>query len=384
VRRILHIDMDAFFASVEQRDDPSLRGRPVVVGGASWRGVVAAASYEVRKFGVHSAMPMVEALRRCPEAVVVTPKHGRYSEVSAQVFAIFERYTPWVEGLSLDEAFLDVTGSQQLFGEATAIAQRIKDEIRGELGLTASAGVAPCKFAAKIASDLQKPDGLVVVGEDVAAFLAPLAIERMWGVGPVAARRLHDRGFHTMGDLASCSPEALQRLLGSWGAEIVRLARGDDPRGVVPQRMAKSVGAEETFEADLRSKKELELPLLEQSERVSHRMLRDGLMGSTVVLKIKFADFQLISRRMGLPEPVCDAVSIHQAALTLLQRVPLDRGVRLTGVAVTDLCTEAPRLLLPQPELGKRRKVEELMLQVHDRFGTSGLQRAELMKKNRQ
>jgi DNA polymerase IV len=372
--------MDAFFASVEQRDDPSLRGKPVVVGGASRRGVVAAASYEVRKFGVHSAMPMVEALQRCPQVIVVTPKHGRYAEVSEQVFAIFQRYTPLVEGLSLDEAFLDVTGSQALFGDATSIARRIKTEIKAELDLTASAGVAPCKFAAKIASDLQKPDGLVEVPDDVAGFLAPLPIERMWGVGPVAAKRLHDKGLLTIGDLAASHSDLLEKLLGIWGREVFHLARGEDPRDVIPSRMAKSVGAEETFETDLRKREEFKRPLLEQSERVSHRMLRDGLFGRTVVLKIKFADFQLISRRMAMPEPVCDATTIQHAALALLDRIDLaGRGVRLTGVAVTDLCTHRPRVLFPEPELDRRTKLEELMLHVRDRFGDSGLQRAELV-----
>jgi DNA polymerase-4 len=382
VRQILHVDMDAFFASVEQRDDPTLQGKPVVVGGASRRGVVAAASYEVRKFGVHSAMPMVEALRRCPHAVVVTPKHGRYSEVSEEVFAIFKRYTPLVEGLSLDEAFLDVTGSQSLFGDGATIAKRIKGEIASELRLTASAGVASCKFAAKIASDLDKPDGLVVVPEDVAGFLAPLPIEKMWGVGPVAAKRLHEEGYRTIGDLAASHPDSLARVLGIWGREICQLARGQDSRTVIPDHLAKSVGAEETFETDLRARHEFDRPLLHQAERVSHRLLREGLSGRTVVLKIKFSDFQLISRRMGFVEPVCDTRTLHQAAMTLLERIDLHgRSVRLTGVAVTDLCTQPPLLLLPEPELGKRKKLEELMLKVQDRFGETGLQRAALANK---
>jgi DNA polymerase-4 len=275
-----------------------------------------------------------------------------------------------------------VTGSLALFGSAPGIARRIKDEIKSELSLTASAGVAPCKFAAKIASDLEKPDGLVVVPEDVAGFLAPLPIERMWGVGPVAATRLHAAGFRTIGDLARSDPSRLESLLGTWGREICLLARGQDSRSVIPARLAKSVGAEETFETDLRRREEFVVPLLHQAERVSHRMLRDGLSGRTVVLKIKFGDFKLISRRMGLAEPVCDTITIHKTAMELLDRIALDgRSVRLTGVAVTDLCTEPPRLLLPEPALGKRKKLEELMLQVQDRFGETGLQRASLAKK---
>ena len=225
--------MDAFYASVEQRDHPELRGKPVLVGGPSARGVVAAASYEARKFGARSAMPMAEALRRCPQAIVVPGRHGHYAAVSSQVFAIFRRYTPLVEGLSLDEAFLDVTGSRALFGDGVEIARRIKAAIRGELELTASAGVAPSKFIAKIASDLEKPDGLVVVraGEEE-AFLAPLSIDRMWGIGPRAAVHLREAGLETIGDLARAGEGRLERLLGSWGASVHRLARGGAGAGI--------------------------------------------------------------------------------------------------------------------------------------------------------
>ncbi|MCW5833859.1 MAG: DNA polymerase IV, partial [Labilithrix sp.] len=234
MRQILHIDMDAFFASVEQRDDPSLRGRPIVVGGAARRGVVAAASYEARVFGVRSAMPMAEALRRCRDLVVVPPRGRRYAEVSERVFDVFHEYTPLVEGLSLDEAFLDVTASRRLFGDGAAIARRIKEGVLEATGLTASAGVAPCKFAAKIASDLDKPNGLTVVPSDVAGFLAPLPIERMWGIGPKTAPTLRRLGYRTLGDLAKADPDALERALGSWGPEVRELARGNDPRDVVP------------------------------------------------------------------------------------------------------------------------------------------------------
>ena len=376
--------MDAFFASVEQRDDPRLKGLPVVVGGASRRGVVAAASYEARPFGVHSAMPMVEALRLCPAAVVVTPKHGRYAEVSEEIFAIFRRYTPLVEGLSFDEAFLDVTGSRSLFGDGVVIAERIRSDIRRELHLTASAGVAPCKFVAKIASDLRKPDGLVVVADnEVVRFLAPLPVERMWGVGPVAAGRLHEAGFRTIGQLAASSEGRLEQLLGSWGAEIFHLARGEDPRDVCPSVPAQSVGAEETFETDLFRREQFDAPLLEQAQRVSHRLMRGGLFGRTVVLKLKFSDFTLISRRLRLPEPICDTQSIHEAALLLLDRVELQgRGVRLTGIAVTDLGGAPQPKLLPEPELDRRRKVDELMLEINDRFGDAGLKRAALLRKD--
>ena len=227
MRTILHVDMDALFASVEELDDPSLRGKPVLVGGAFRRGVVAAASYAARKQGARSAMPMAEALRRCPDAIVVPPRRDRYAEISARVFAIFRRHTPVVEGLSLDEAFLDVTASQTLFGSGEGMARAIRRAIESELGLTASAGVATSKFVAKVASDLEKPDGLVVVPDDVAAFLAPLPIERMWGIGPKTSPRLRELGYKTLGDLARASVPSLSRVLGQMAsrAKELRLPR---------------------------------------------------------------------------------------------------------------------------------------------------------------
>src|SRR5579883_26373 len=252
MKTILHVDMDAFCASVEQRDDPSLRGKPVIVGGPSRRGVVLAASYEVRPSGVRSAMSMAEALRRAPHAVVVRPRHEAYARASERAFAIFRRYTPLVEPLSLDEAFLDVTASRALFGDGGSIGRAIKRDVAAELGLTASAGVAPCKFVAKVASDLSKPDGLLVVAPaDVEAFLAPLAVERMWGVGPKTAPALRALGYRTLGDLARAGADALEGVLGAWGVEVTRLARGLDERDVVADGVARSIGAEQTYEQDL-------------------------------------------------------------------------------------------------------------------------------------
>jgi DNA polymerase-4 len=382
VRQILHVDMDAFYASVEQRDDPSLRGKPLVVGGRSHRGVVAAASYEVRKFGVRSAMPMAEALRRCPHAVVIPPRMGRYAEVSADVFAIFHRYTPLVQGLSLDEAFLDVTGSRSLFGDGAVIARRIKDEIKGELGLTASAGVARSKFAAKIASDLEKPDGLTVVPADVAAFLAPMTIDRMWGIGEKTAPRLRALGFHTLGDLATASPRQLETLLGSWGHQVRALARGEDDREVDPDGVAKSIGAEQTYETDLTERAAIERTLLDHAGRVGQRLVEESFSAKIVVVKLKYADFTLKTRRTTLPEPVMDSSSIYEAARALLDEFPRERqGIRLTGVSVGGL-TEGPppRTLFADPRAERRRKVEELMLQVKGRFGGEGIKRATLLE----
>ncbi len=345
--------------------------------------MVSAASYEARAFGVRSAMPIVEAIRRCPQAVFLAGRMARYLEVSKEVFAIFRRYTPLVEGLSLDEAFLDVTESRSLFGDGAAVARRIKDAVRGELQLTASAGVAPCKFVAKVASDLKKPDGLVVVeAEAVATFLAPLPIERMWGVGPKAAARLREQGMESMGDLARAGGKVLRALLGSWGEEVARLARGIDPRPVVPGRAAQSVGAEETFEADVTDLRQLERHLLGQSARVARRLHVEGLCGRVVVVKVKYADFTLKTRRCALPEPVADTDSIYEAAKGLLGRFALrGRRVRLTGVSVAGLSPgPPPRTLFPDPTSERRLRVEDATARIRERFGARSLTRATLIE----
>jgi DNA polymerase-4 len=382
VRAILHVDMDAFYASVEQRDDPSLRGRPVVVAGASRRAVVCAASYEVRPFGVRSAMPIGEALRRAPHAVVVAPRMARYAAVSAQVFAIFRRFSPLVEGLSLDEAFIDVTGSRGLFGEPASIAAQIKKAVRDELGLTCSAGVASSKFAAKIASDLQKPDGLVVVPEDVAAFLAPLPVERMWGVGPKTAVRVRAAGFSTIGDLARSDPAALERLFGAWGRTVHALASGVDAREVVPDHDAQSVGAEETLEHDLHTVEAIEAPLLAQCERVAGRLVANGLRGRVVTLKLRYADFTARTRQVTLDAPVADTGSIHRAARALLTRMPgLRRGVRLVGVSMGGLesAEDAVPQLFPDERAARGLQIEDAAAKLRARFGERMLTRAALL-----
>ncbi len=371
MRVVVHVDMDAFFASVEMRDRPELRGKPVIVGGASRRGVVAAASYEVRKFGVHSAMPMVEALRRCPDAIVVSPKHGRYGEVSAQVFEIFRRFTPLVEGLSLDEAFLDVTASLSLFGTGEQIARAIKDAIRAELRLTASAGVASNKFVAKIASDLQKPDGLVVVAPgEVAALLAPLPIERMWGVGQKTSARLRSLGFATFRDLAEAPDSRLTEALGNSASRIRALARGEDDRPVVSERDAGSIGAEETFETDLSSTEELERALLAQAARVAKRLTEEGLAADTITVKLKTHDFKLSTRQLKLPEPASDTDTLFGAARILLQRFDREgRRFRLTGLSAGGLAPSASvRTLFPDQILEKRRKLEQAVHGIDERF----------------
>jgi DNA polymerase IV len=383
-RQILHIDMDAFYASVEQLDDPAIRGKPVLVGGKSGRGVVMAASYEARPFGVHSAMPMAIAMRRCPQAVVVSPRMDRYAEVSEIVFGVLLTFTPLVEGLSLDEAFLDVTASRSLFGDGATIAGKIKRAIFDRTGLRASAGVAPCKFVAKIASDLEKPDGLVVVpAAGVRDFLAPLPIERMWGVGAKTAPKLHAAGFHTLGDLVRADVRELATMLGTWGIEAQALARGIDPRNVNPDRPAKSVGAEETFEHDIRDRMRLEHHLLEQAGRVARRLCREQLLGRVVVVKVKYADFSIQSRRTTLGEAVGDTDSIFEVACALLSRFDLETPVRLTGVSVADLCTESSRRrLFEEPVSERRRKLEQVSALIADRFGHNSLRRAALLEED--
>ncbi len=379
---ILHVDLDAFFASVEQLDDPSLRGKPVLVGGASRRGVVAAASYEARAYGVHSAMSMVEALRRCPKAIVVTPTRGRYEELSSQVFAIFHRFTPEVEGLSIDEAFLDVTGSRSLFGDGETIARAIKDAVKRETGLTASAGVAATKFMAKIASDMRKPDGLVVVAPgDEKRTLDPLPLERMWGVGPKSAATLRSAGFDTIGDLARARPQTLERLLGSWGEQVHALANGVDFRTVEPHDVARSISAEETFERDLRTVRELEPKLLSQAQRVAERMVEQRVFGRAITLKIKYADFKLCTRRETLPDAIADTTTLYEAARRLLERVPgISRGVRLTGIAVSDLSQDGPPpSLFPDEHAIRRHAIEQAAVALRQRFGEAAATRATLL-----
>ena len=383
MRQILHIDMDAFFASVEQRDNPALRGKPLVVGGAARRGVVAAASYEAREYGVRSAMPMAEALRRCPRLLVVPPRGDRYAAVSEQVFDIFHRYTPLVEGLSIDEAFLDVTASQSLFGDGAAIARRIKTEILAETELTGSAGVATSKFVAKLASDRDKPNGLTLVPEDVAAFLAPLPIERMWGVGPKTAPNLHALGYRTLGDLAAAEPKAIERALGSWGPSVRLLAMGIDDREVVPDRDAKSIGAECTYEEDLRDREAIARTLLAHAARVAERLTAQKIAARTVVVKLKWHDFTVLSRRMTLPEPASDTRTIHDACIALLDRFPLQGArIRLTGVSVADLCDPAPKqaMLFPDAKAARRRDVQEVLLRAKHRFGEAPLTFATLLE----
>jgi DNA polymerase-4 len=379
-RAIIHLDMDAFYASVEQRDDPKLRGRPVIVGGHAQRGVVLAASYEVRPFGVRSAMPMMRALRLAPDAVVVPPRMRAYADASERVFDILLSVTPLVEGLSLDEAFLDVTASARLFGTPGAIAARLRKRIADELALPASCGIADVKFVAKIASDIAKPDGQreIAPGESP-AFLAPLPISRLWGVGPKTEERMNRLGFRTIGDLARCDPATLERKLGAAALHFAELGRGIDPRPVVPDRDAKSIGAEETFEEDLRGVEALLPHLHAQALRVGRRLRRAGLRARGVQLKLKLADFKLVTRQSTFAEPTDDGQALYRAAADLLERNAPAQAVRLTGVSAHGLqpaLAAQTSLLAPPPS--PRDVLNQTLDRITARFGTGAVTTADV------
>jgi DNA polymerase-4 len=378
---IIHVDMDAFYASVEQRDHPALRGRPVIVGGHARRGVVLAASYEVRPFGVKSAMSMVEALRRAPDAVVVPPRFAAYSEASETLFAILGSVTPLVEPLSLDEAFLDVAASRALFGDAATIATRLRDRIARELDLPASAGVATVKFVAKIASDVAKPNGLrVVPGAETQAFLGPLPVGRLWGVGRKTEEVLRRLGLHTIGELGARDPEWLERRVpGSRG--LWELAQGIDPRAVVPDRAAKSLGTEDTFEEDCAADPGVLGPHIHaQALRLARRMRRAGVRGRVVQLKIKTASFALSTRRLTLAQPTDDGQTLYRVAMTLLERSPPHAQVRLTGVSVQGLSvTETAELeLFAPPSPSRAEKLNAALDRITARFGDRAVGTADL------
>lgn len=339
VRRIVHIDMDAFFAAVEQRDDPALRGRPVAVGHGRARGVVAAASYEARRYGVRSAMPSVTALRRCPELVFVAPRFDAYRAVSRQIQGIFARFTALIQPLSLDEAYLDVTEAAREAGSATAIAEAIRAEIRAETGLTASAGVSYNKFLAKLASDHRKPDGLFVItprmGPD---FVAGLAVEAFHGIGPSTAARMHALGIATGADLRARDLAELTRHFGKAGGFYFGLARGQDDRPVNPDRQAKSLGAERTFARDLTRREDATEALAPLCARVFAAVARGEHAARTVTVKVKFADFRLITRSRSFALPIVSAAALEAAGRELLGGVfPVPLGIRLLGVSVSNL-----------------------------------------------
>ena len=380
-RRILHVDMDAFYASVEERDHPELAGRPVVVGGTpQGRGVVAAANYAARKYGIHSAMPAVTARRRCPQAVFLPCRIDHYAKVARKIREIFQRYTPLVEPLSLDEAFLDVSGSERLFGPAERIGRRIQQNILAELRLVASVGVAPNKFLAKIASDLKKPAGFVVVHPDrIHQFLDPLPIQRIWGIGRQGSKFFSGLGVSRIGQLRQLPLQLLRDHLGNHGEHFRRLASGIDERQVVPDREAKSVSHETTFAADVRDPQALRAWLLELTDQVARRLRRHKLRGRRLQIKVRFADFQTITRSESLREPTNITDELWQVASKLLDTRLADEHlpVRLLGIGVSgiDRSEIQQGTLFDNEQRKKQSQLDKVLDDVDDALGRHVLRR---------
>src|SRR6202162_5948146 len=377
--------MDAFYASVEQRDRPETRARPVIVGAdPRGRGVVSAASYEARRFGVHSAMPIGRAYRLCPEGVFLPVDMDKYAGVSREIMAVLAGFTPLIEPLSIDEAFLDVTASRALHGDGAVMAREIKAQIRARVRLQASVGVASNKFVAKVASDLRKPDGLVVVepgGE--AEFLAPLPVSRLWGVGRVTGVELEGMGIRTIGQLALTPAANLRARFGKPAPDLLALARGLDDRAVEPDAQPKSMGAEETFERDTRDVEVLRATLRGQSERVARELRAEGYAGRTVTLKLRFADFSTITRA-HTDDPTQDGLAIFRRADALFGRVRLAQAVRLIGLSVSGLGLAGEgQLSLLEPDALRRERVARAVDRLAERFGETAVRPASLMGRRR-
>jgi nucleotidyltransferase/DNA polymerase involved in DNA repair len=382
-RTILHVDLDAFFAAVEQRDRPELRGKPVIVGGSdpTQRGVVSAASYEARAFGVHSAMPLRTAYRLCPHGVFLPVGGRRYQAASREVMAILRRFTPQVQPISIDEAFLDVTGSRALFGDGETIARVIKQTVHDEVGLTASVGVAATKLVAKIGSDLRKPDGLVVVppGEE-AAFLAPLPISRLWGVGEKTAAVLREFGVQTIGDLAALPPDTLERRFGKHGAALVQRAHGIDADPVATGDPAKSIGHEHTFGHDTADREVIERTLLGMADGVAWRLRAAGLKAATITLKLRDSSFATMTRQVTLDVPGDLTEPIYEAALVLLRRELHGQRIRLVGVTASNFRDREQLALFGAAEDPKRHQAAEAMDSIRRKYGERAVTRGRLVR----
>ena len=379
-RAILHVDMDAFYASVEQRDHPEMRGKPVIVGGSGNRGVVAAASYEVRGFGVHSAMPTREALRRCPDAICVQPRIGHYSAVSQQIFAVFHEFTPLVQGLSLDEAFLDVTASLGALGSAEHIAREIKRRIRERTELTASVGVAPNKLVAKIASDLHKPDGLVIVrAGEIRELLDPLPIRKLFGLGPKTAPRIEALGIHTLGELRQAQASRLRPVFGRHTERVQQRAAGIDDRPVVPDVDEKQVSAEETFDVDIADRSRLHAELQRLADKVCSRLRAKKLSGGCVTVKVRRGDFTTYTRQRAFEPRTQETRVVTRIAAELLDawlQAQPRAALRLLGVGISDLAEEVQADLFAVPETTRNRQLDAAVDEIRSRFGSVALRPA--------
>ena len=375
-RTIFHVDMDQFFAAIAVLDDPSLRGKPVLVGGSGNRGVVSTASYEARKFGCHSALPMAIARKRCPQAVVVKVPGARIRELSQKMFAVLDDYSPLVQPLSVDEAFLDMTGTDRLMGPADTVARQLKDEIREATGgLVASVGVAPNKYLAKLASDLEKPDGLTVVPHDPAgieAVLSPLPIGKVWGIGPATQRKFEQHGIKTVGDLRRLTEAQLREAFGDHARRYHRLSRGLDDRPVVPDRTAKSIGHEQTFGENLTDPEDVHAVMLDQAEQVGYRLRKHGFRTRGLTVKIRFGDFQTITRSTTFATPTDLTQTIYREAKQLFDAWAETsfRSVRLVGVSAAPLTRDGEQqALFADPRNEKQKQLDSALDQITSRFG---------------
>ena len=381
---ILHIDMDAFFASVEQLDHPDLKGKALVVGGDSGRGVVAAASYEARRYGIHSAMPMFMAKQRCPRLVIVSPRRDRYSEVSRSIMAILDRYSPIVEQVSIDEAYLDATGCSRLYGAAHDMAQAIKTDISNKVNLTCSIGIAPLKFLAKIASDMQKPDGLTIIGrESVSGVIATLPVEKVPGVGKHAHQQLRQMGIVTLGDMRKIRRTVLVDRLGKFGHRLVSLAHGQDEATVTPHSPTKSISTERTLSADTRDRERLKQNLLAQSQEVGRQLRRQKFLARTITLKLKDTDFKQTTRSVTLAHPSQSSETIYRTAEALMANQSIDKAVRLIGVGASALIADTtPRQTCLFPSIEQKEsgweKIDRTVDRIAERFGHSAIHRGSL------
>lgn len=378
-RIVAHADMDAFYAAVEQLDDPKLKGRPVLVGSPSRRGVVLTASYEARPFGVGSAMPMAQARRLCPHALVIPPRFDRYRQVSATIMRVFADFSPDVEALSLDEAFLDMTGSTRLFGDPETMGRRLKAAVRDATGgLTASVGLSATKYVAKVASGHRKPDGLTVVRPDIAkAWLAPLPVSRLWGAGAKTERRLHALGLRTIGQVAAADPKLLAAKLGKLGVHFYMLAQAQDPRPVDGGRASKSIGSEQTLEKDVRDRSEIKLHLRRAADTIGRRLRKKGYVACGVGVKLKTADFKILTRQRKLAEATDVAERLYEVGVELLGEFNHRGPFRLIGMVAYDLAGAgdvAQSLLFDT--FGRRRRLELALDDLADRFGGDVVLRA--------
>ena len=384
-RAILHVDMDAFYASVEQRDRPEFKGKPLIVGGTGNRGVVAAASYEVRTYGVHSAMPMREALRLCPEAICVQPRIGYYQSVSKEIFSVFHEYTPLVEGLSLDEAFLDVTHSQSALGPAEQIAHNIRQKIHARMQLTASVGVAPNKLIAKIASDMNKPDGLMIVREpDIHDVLDPLPVSRLFGIGKKTEPRLLALGIHTFGDLRRANIQQLKPIFGNHTLQIIARAGGIDDRPVIPDWDEKQISSETTFDTDIRVGTKLHSELTQLADRTATRVRAKNLQTSCVIIKIRRSDFTTYTRQKHVHPPTQETKVIVDTANDLLREWLSEHentALRLLGVGATDLTESTQMELFTAPQTTRNRELDATVDRIREKFGSVSLTRGDALHK---